>query len=363
MSDDTEGETIARESRPIQQATLYYLPKTSELVIRTPHSLVDGVGMQLLWHTYLTALTSESPRTDLVFGGETARLPPSLEKALGHPDVPREEVAHKGMQIAAEAMSSMPGIGPVNRVGTVPSGPTQRRELVFSEQTTEAIVRACKHNGYSVTAAVHAALALTVIKHADPAHTNEKSKYVTVNSFSLRSHLPEPYSSSQYAVALYYAIWPLILEKPDTFNDLVHEIDDNYKTTFNGNAENMELCGSVTSGLRDIVQTPEFLTAPPVRDALMSSLGVVERYLHQSYGSADDRRRVTVQDFKSGIEVILGHSMCFLYTFRGQMRLVYSFNEAYEEEALVQGYLEDVQKILLEELTDVNHAATVSPIV
>lgn len=123
VSDNTEGETIARESRPIQQATLYYLPKTSELVIRAPHSLVDGVGMQLLWHTYLTALTSESPRTDLVSGGETARLPPSLEKALGHPDVPREEVAHKGMQIAAEAMSSMPGIDPVNRVGTVPSEP------------------------------------------------------------------------------------------------------------------------------------------------------------------------------------------------------------------------------------------------
>lgn len=51
VSDDTEGETIARESRPIQQATLYYLPKTSELVIRAHRSLVDGVGMQLLWHT------------------------------------------------------------------------------------------------------------------------------------------------------------------------------------------------------------------------------------------------------------------------------------------------------------------------
>lgn len=147
----------------------------------------------------------------------------------------------------------------------------------------------------------------------------------------------------------------------DTFDDLVRAIDDNYKTTFNGNAENMELCGSVTSALRDIVQTPEFLAAPPVRDALMSSLGVVGLCLHQSYGSADGCRRVTVQDFMLGIEVTLGHSMCFLYIFRGQMRLVYSFNEAYEEEALIQGYLEDVQNILLE-LTDLNHAATVNPI-
>lgn len=84
----------------------------------------------------------------------------------------------------------------------------------------------------------------------------------------------------------------------------------------------------------------------------MSSLGVVERYLHQSYSSPDGSRRVTLRDFKFGVEVILGHSMCFLCTFRDRMRLVYSFNEAYEDELHIQSYLENIQRILLEKLAD-----------
>lgn len=348
VSDEIDGEAIGKEARPIEQPTLYYVPKASQLIIRASHSVIDGVGTVLLWHTYLTALNN--PKPNLVFGEEAIRLPPPLEKALGHPDVVPSETVTKGLQVVSEALSLMPGIGPVNRIGTVPAGPTQRREFEFPEHTTIAIVQACRRNGYSVTAAVHAAFALTVVKHADPTQLTEKSKYVTVNSFNLRPHLPEPYNSSQYAAALYYSIWPLILHRPENFKGVVHAIDEKYKTTFNGTPENVALCGSVTNGLCEIVKTPEFWAALPARDALVSSLGVIERYLQQSYASTDNSKRVIVEDFKLGTEVVLGHSMCFLYTFRNRLRVVFSFNESYEAESDIQIYLEDVQKILLSEL-------------
>ncbi|KAJ5672027.1 hypothetical protein N7507_001154 [Penicillium longicatenatum] len=304
VSDYADGETIGNEAKPIEQATLYYVPKASQLVIRVSHSVVDGVGMMLVWHSYLNALTN--PKPNLVFGEETTRLPPSLEKALGHPDVLPEETAAKGAELTADTVGFLPGFGPPSRIGTVPAGPTQRRDFEFSEQATAAIVQACRRNGYSVTAAVHAALALTVVKHADPAQITERTMYATVNSFNLRSHLPAPYNST--AAAVYYSIWPLILERPESFEEVVRLIDDNYKTSFNGNAENLALTGSVTGALCDTVKTPEFWSAPPARDALVSSLGIVERYLRQSYASADNGRLVTVESFKLGTEIILGHT-------------------------------------------------------
>ncbi|PYH43221.1 uncharacterized protein BP01DRAFT_105543 [Aspergillus saccharolyticus JOP 1030-1] len=350
VSDALDSEAIGKEAPPIAQPTLYYLPQASpaQLVLRASHSVIDGVGTLWLWHTYLTALTHPNPT--LVFGDEAQRLPPSLEKALGHPDVLAADTIAKGVQIVGEAVSQMPGIGPVNKIGTVPAGPTQRRELELPPQTTEAIVQACRRNGYSVTAAVHAAFALTVVKHADPAQP--AAKYVTVNNFNLRDHLPAPYNSSRYAAAVYYSIWPLILDPPTSFTEAVRAIDAQYKGVFKDSPENVALCGAVTSGLREIVKSPEFWAAPPARDALVSSLGVIERYLEQSYASdAGDRQRgVVVEDFKLGTEIVLGHSMFFLYTFRNRLRVVFSFNEAYEAEESVQSYLEDVQKILLEEL-------------
>ncbi|PYH96570.1 hypothetical protein BO71DRAFT_320590 [Aspergillus ellipticus CBS 707.79] len=348
VSDESDGDAIGDAAKPIAQPTLYYLPKASQLVLRASHSVIDGVGTVLLWHTYLTALNNPTP--NLVFGEEATRLPPPLEKALGHPDVLPAETMAKGVQIVGEAVSQMPGIGPVNRIGTVPAGPTQRREFEFSEQTTEAIVQACKKNGYSVSAAMHAAFAMTVVKHADPAQLTETSKYVTVNNFNLRSHLQEPYNSSQYAAAVYYSIWPLVLDRPENFPEVVRAIDEKYTTSFNSSPENLALCGAVTKGLHEIVKTPEFWAAPPSRDALVSSLGVIERYLQQSYASADNSKRVIVQDFKLGTEIVLGHSMFFFYTFRSKLQMVFSFNEAYESESAVQAYLEEVHKILVDEL-------------
>lgn len=346
VSDEADGDLIGKKASPVAQATLYYLPKASQLVIRVSHSVIDGVGMVLVWDSYLKALMN--PKAGIVFGGEGTRLPPSLEKALGYPDSHTPEALDKGVKVVLDSLSVMPGIGPVNRVGTVPAGPTQRREFVFSEQTTDAIVQACKKHGYSVTAAVHAAFVLVLAKHADPSQTTDETKYATVNNFNLRSYLPEPYNT--IAAGVLYTIWPIILERPNSFNDAVHAIDEHYKTTFEGNPKNLAEFGTISSGLFEVVKTPEFWAAPPSRDALVSSLGIIERYLKHSYASADGSKQVTVEGFKFGTEIILGHSMFFFYTFRNTLRMVFSFNESYEDESSIQTYLEDVEKILLEEL-------------
>ncbi|KAJ5909299.1 hypothetical protein N7504_003942 [Penicillium tannophilum] len=348
VSDAEDGDTLANDAPPIQQATFYYVPKASQLVIRAHHSVIDGVGMTLLWHTYLTALMNPNPK--LVFGEEAIRLSPSLEQAKGYSDVLPADAVAKGSQTATDALPFYPGIGPVSKVGTVPPGPTQMREYRFSERTTEAIIQACKKGGFTVTAAVHAAFALTVAKHADSTLITDKSKYLTFFQLTLRPYLPEPYNSSEYAVALYYTTWPLVLEIPNDFQQLVQVIGDKYKSACKGLVENMALSNSVQSTILQFAMNPDFLTLPPARDAVFSSVGIIERYLKQSYASADNDRRVIVEDFKMGLEVVMSQPLCTFYTFRNQMRMIYSFNESYDDEALVQTYLEDVENTLVENL-------------
>ncbi|CAI7651106.1 unnamed protein product [Penicillium pancosmium] len=269
--DAIDAEEMSRSMSPILQATLYYLPRSSELVIRAPHSLIDGVGMAMLCHSYLTALTS--PR-EVAFGDEVTRLPNSLETLLSHPEPPRAEMMAKAQEIINTFITT-PGIGPKNEVGKVITGPTQRRELAFSVDSTQAIMKACKNNGYSVTAAVHAAFIRTLVKHAYPA--DDQSKYVAATNYNLCDILPEPYNSSDYAAALFDTPWVFRLDPPDTFCKTVRALDSVYKTTLN--SENIELSGSITRDLYEKMRDPEVLAGPVPRDALASSLGAFERHL------------------------------------------------------------------------------------
>ncbi|KAJ5975226.1 hypothetical protein N7481_008933 [Penicillium waksmanii] len=318
ISNASDAEELSRDVSPILQATLYYLPRSSKLVIRAPHSLIEAVGMIMLWYSYLTVLTSPRP--------------------------PRADIMAKAQEIINTFVTT-PGIGPKNEVGKVAPGPTQRRELAFSVDTTQAII-ACKNNGYSVTAAVHAAFIRTLVKQAYPA--GDQAKYATATNYSLRDLLPEPYNSTDYAAALFYTPCAFSLDSPETFSETVRALDIAYKTTFRGNPENVELSGSVTRALYEKMQDPEVLAGPVPRDALVSSLGGVERHLQHSYGAGDGS--VVVRDFKFGIEVVVGYSMFFFYTFRDQLRLIYSFNEASEDPDNIQTYLEDMRNILQDEL-------------
>lgn len=341
VSSALDANELCGSVQPIKQATLYYIPASSELVLRVHHIIIDGTGVKLFWHSYFNALVA--PLSQITFGDEHLRLPPVLEEALGNSEQPTQEQADRAAALPGPVAEIMPGIGPVSKLGKAPSGRIRNREYVFSPQKTKAVIKACKHKLFSVTSAVHAAYIQTITKYADP--TANISRYVTVNSLSLRPYLPEPYNTSDYSVSLYYAPLPFVLNTPTSFSEAATALHEHYQTGFKTNTENRDICGYVTCMLRDMVQTPEFQARPISRDALVSSLGVVEEHLKHTYGTT-----VTVKDFMFGAETVLGMSMLFVYTFRDQLRLVYSFNDGFEEESDIQMYLEELDTALTEEL-------------
>ncbi|KAJ5107983.1 hypothetical protein N7456_004658 [Penicillium angulare] len=348
VSDEMDSELPAREARPIDQATFYYFPKVSEIVFRVPHSVMDAIGAIMFWDAYLTALTNPNP--DLVFGEEGIRLLPVIDEILDIPETPSPEIAKRAIDLVTTFAKESPGIGPISRANKVTPTLTQKREFVFSEKTTKAIVKGCKRNGYTVTAAVHTAIILMLVKYADPAQTTKDSKYVTFTSQNFRPELPEPYNSSNCAISLYHHGWTLIIDKPatSTFQEIAEIVSKHYKTAFNENLENVQLCSPAYDMLLALMKNPAFAAAPPPRDPLVNGLGVVEKYLHRTYDSAN--KDVAVIDFKFSCDRTMGQTGIHFCTFHDKLRMVYSFNEAYEDESDVQIHLEYVQKVLLEEV-------------
>ncbi|KAI0475611.1 hypothetical protein GGR56DRAFT_646650 [Xylariaceae sp. FL0804] len=340
VSPASDAEELYATAAPVKQATLYYVPKSSELVFRAPHYILDGNGILRFWHNYLGYLASPSQKEDIEYGDEPARLALPMDEVLGYP---AEATAAQTELATAKFMAwagSIPGIGPPSQVGTAPSGRCASRELSFPASTTERLVAACKARGVSVTAAVHAAFVGSLVRYADP--NGQLSEYVTATNFNLRKFLPAP--DRERAVAVFYTPWSYKTGLPAAFGDLAASLSEYYRTEFNEHPEHLSARGPFTRIVTATVQTPEFLAAPVPRDALVSSLGVVENHLQREYGS------IKVKDFKIGVDVVLGMSMFFVYTFRGQLRFAHSFNDGFEKPEDIEMYLEETKAILMREL-------------
>ncbi|PKY00692.1 hypothetical protein P168DRAFT_284865 [Aspergillus campestris IBT 28561] len=340
VSDAGGSDELYLQGTPFRQSTLYWLPRSSELVFRAHHQNIDGTGVLLFWHRYLGALTS--PTQPIDFGDEPARLAPVMEDILGL-ESQSSKKDEKALGVLSEYINNVPGIGHTSRVGSAPSGRSRTADLTFSMAKTDRIVRACQAHGVTVTSALHAAYIQALTKHADP--NSQTTRYVSANQFNLRPYLPEPYSTDRYGVAVYYATHPFTIALPSTFWETAHALHHYYSTSYKGNRPLLELNGHITRALCNIVQTPEYLAAPVPTDALVSSLGIAERYLQREYGKG-----VVVKNLAVGVEVVLRMSMIFFYTFRDQLRLRYCFNEGFENMTDVGLYLQEMEMVLDQEL-------------
>ncbi|KAM0210684.1 hypothetical protein ACHAPQ_005891 [Fusarium lateritium] len=337
VSEASNVEEMQQSIKPIKQTTLYYIPASSEIVIRGHHYTFDGTGMEMIYHSFLQAVAHPK---NITFGDEHTRLPPVLEEVLGF-SKDSTIAKDKAEELLGYYLSNQPAIGPVSKLSTVPAGNCQHAELVFSSGITALLVKTCHSKGISVTSAVHAAYVRTIMEHKDP--ESNQSRYTSMNQFNLRPYLPAPYDSSKYAASVYYAPHPHKVDLPASYWDLVESFNKYYKT-FQRDPSALEMTGHFKRGMRDVASNPEFLNAPPPKDALVSSLGVVEWFINREYNG------IRVKDFKFGADIVLGMSMLFFYTFQGKLRLVHSFNDAFENPEDIQMYLKRMQGILVQEL-------------
>ncbi|KAA8899740.1 hypothetical protein TRICI_006305 [Trichomonascus ciferrii] len=340
VADENNAQELAQHVKPIRQATLYYLPKSSELVLRCSHHLMDGIGTLMFWHCFFTAVANPQ---EVAFGDEKTRLPPTLERVLGFPETPRQDHRDRANEIFTEWASNIPAIGVPNSAGEAPSKQAQRAGFKFSQQTTTSLVQVCKQRGVSVTAAVHAALIRCLMKYADP--TVKQSEYRSVGQFNLQNYLPAPYNSTDYAVSTYFCSFPYNIDLPAPFWELAKDLGDYYKTTFKTDPELLEIGCELMRTLYNAFQLPEVQNSPISKDPLFSSLGIVENHLQRTYGGS-----ITVREFLFSGDCVAGMSAMFIYTFCDQLRLVSCFNDGFQNPCDIQTYAQEIQNILIDEL-------------
>ncbi|KAL3461225.1 hypothetical protein BJX64DRAFT_166073 [Aspergillus heterothallicus] len=329
---------IHRTSKP---STLYYLPKSSELVLHGHHATWDGIGLILFWDRFFRAVTN--PNRDITFGGEHVRLAPGLDDLLGSGTPVTPEKIQKGTDYLMKYVANLPGIGPPSKSGKAPPGECHALEYVFNEDTTAAIIKGCKARGISVTTAVHAAYITVINKYADP--DRKAVRYTSPSEFDVRKRLQPPYNKA--AAGNYYIFVGFSAPLPASFPELTAALNTYYRTTMTSDPAIFEVQGLMTRGLAKIVQSPGYHQRPPPSDALVSSLGVVENHLQRSYG---ENNEVVVEDWKLSCDCIQGMTGLHVYTFREKLRLVYQFNEAYQDPKDIRMYLEEMEKVLRAEI-------------
>ncbi|KAF4970180.1 hypothetical protein FSARC_2777 [Fusarium sarcochroum] len=286
--------------KPIKQTTLYYVPKSSELVIRAHYHTVDGTGMDLLCYSFLNALAY--PKKGITFGNEPSRLPPIMDEVLGY-TLSSKKMKEKGQDLFwNHHVSNQPAIGPVSKLGAAPSGRFQNAEVVFSTKITALLVQV------------------------------PQSRYTAMENFNLRPYLSKPYNSSKYAAAVYYAPHPNTMKLPATYRDIAASLSKYYKTRrpWKSPAISSVVCVILSC-------PPNLFTTPVPKVAPVSSLGVVEDFIHRECENG-----LKVKDFKFGADVVLGMFMIFIYIFQEQLRLIYRFNDGFEDPENTHMYLKKI---------------------
>ncbi|KAF3764012.1 hypothetical protein M406DRAFT_75237 [Cryphonectria parasitica EP155] len=169
--------------RPAPTATCHCLPKSSEILIRSSHWRLDGVGIAKLGHVFLDFLAealSESFKDDLPASttklpSSIQSLPPSVEeiariwsekqsKIRGHSMEESRAQSHHlesgANALVGEFLRGVPSIGLPTRADSIDEvpGPSARVSTQLSVPITTRIMEAQPSKNLSFMGAVHAAI-------------------------------------------------------------------------------------------------------------------------------------------------------------------------------------------------------------
>jgi hypothetical protein len=355
--DDWVGETLVVDAdaanateagnrlRRSPYTRLIYVRKSGELLFRTNHWRSDGVGVFLLLNALLD-LVIKNGHPDpgsLLWGEEVVRLAPCVEDAASLQDPPTAEQTRIGKSVVESFISTAGGIG-IPYLGDRATGPgcTVTAQEVLSVATTRSVVDTCKHHGISVASAVHASVAAANYALAETEAAEQH--YTSTVRFSLRPHLPAPYSGPSHASSIATTGWMDRVESGQSWMEHARHYSSIYRKGLSEGyvgahrayaAGLVELLGSLPADL------------PIQSDVDVSSMGIIEDVMgvNQSYGERQTALEVTAVNL--GVELSSRQGVCYVWTFRDRMSLSVVYNEAYHDREQMERFVGVVKERLL----------------
>lgn len=336
--------------RQVPHIILHYFPRSRELLIQACHVLIDGIGILYLWDKLFSILaTSSLGNSRTTLGTEHALLPPVTTELLGVPSTSPPAGADRANHLvetwAGKTYSTSAAGVPVVRAGQPPSDSYLRRAVRLPPPTTDAVVQACKANGYTVTCAWQAAVLLAMRRHANLHGVETPACATATVTMNLRPHFASSSFDprSVFAAPYYFAMpFDVDYETTPSFDKLARHNSAYFASALapgSGDLEMIPACLDLIVGATASESKP-----PPSSAPVLSSLGIVDKYLRSRYGAWE------VTDFWLADTTTTEMSLVFLWTFHGEMVLSMSPNARYMTTDMADQFLAEVRDIMVKEL-------------
>ena len=364
---DSTAHDLLAIPKPYDICICYWLPKSSEIALVASHWRIDGVGCLQLLNNLLKALVEDRKP---LFGAEGKNLSENFYKAAGistdhvSPETDRQAAAR-----LATLTDNFPSIGLPLRLDD-DSHSTRRIERRLSLQSTASVRSACKAHGISLTAAIHAALAVSIHKIARTSAlglTAGARKYVSWCVFDLRPYTKPPTTSPTNPVTNYHGAIPSAQDPTAAFLTNAKDLTEVYKKRWDEPylaAENSGTGHDVAPTLlqslhpflekvTDLFLQPMPPDAPEATQPTFSSLGQIERYVSPKYKSESaGGASVLVDDFWLGLEVAAGEKqpVVHLWIWQDKVCIAVCYDQAFFGEDVMAQLLEGMFKVLGQEL-------------
>ena len=347
LAEAPSEEEVYPDLPAVEMATLFYLPRSSELVFRAQHWMIDGIGVLTFWSIFLDilapllALKNLGDSEALAWGAETGRLEKTLDEMWDFRSQPTAEDQARLDEIKEVWLEYSPGIGPPSTVNTpAPLLKCAKVAVSFTAAETSAIVKACKERGITVTAAIHAAYILALDQNCGSALRGRG--YGGMMDFNLRPLFP-PNQDSGRSIGVYFLPAFVHLHFTTNFNHVTRKLQGFYGSYLDGGEDRAKFIGHHRRAIFDLLLTGELQSHPTSHDGGFSSLGVLDRFLTNKPG-------LDVEGFDFARDVMGGSSTVFVWTLRGELKIQWCYNSGQWKTADLEDVLMLTERTVLEEL-------------
>lgn len=346
-SSNSSAELFPRLHQSPKQAMLHYLPKSSEVVIHTAHWRLDGYGATLLLSQLLQHVV-ELPTSTITFGSEPTRLYPSHFVLLKAPENPPESSQKITDQSIFDYVTHLPSIQIPSVTGATPKlvPATHRQEITLNQQQTADLIASAKARGVSLTVVAHAAM-IRATKAMNPDITlDESAKYACICPVSIRDLLPTPYDGPAYAASVAMTGVPIGFMST-TFNKDIDRLQDLYRNELKhpGRIEGLR---AFQNKMTESLKQPPVVDIPTPTHPTLNSLGLIERYLKQSYQGKDGE--VKVDKFWVGTGVVDHTVWVYIWTWKEQLTISATYNTGMYDDHTIEDFLRQFLEVLTQKL-------------
>ena len=338
-----ESPSTSREMFPIRnftgRAALHVLLQTQELVLLAPHTHLDGIGAYTAMSNLLQALADASVTDSPKLGDEAQHLVPPLNILA---EIPAATDANRSTfkSMLGSWMAGFAGVNLQLKDTRQPCGDPRVIYTPFSVSETKRIVARCKELGFTVTAAVQAAVSIALRKQVKSTATIQSA--VTIHD--VRKWIDKTVYPATGLVGPLAVPVPAVFTLADDFVETARLAKQKYREP-----EQTDLLRTLPRFWGN--EMVAIMTSPPAgmqapSSLGLSSFGVMDAYIKPSYEGAAGRK-VDVEDAWLGITLYSPDVLLHLWTLQGAIRLQCVYNEAYHEEEAVAALLKATGEELL----------------